>query len=172
MGELELIFPDENYQSEVELFKQVMIDNGSRMDGCGSLRVDDFTTWLSKSRDYKEGKNMPSFMKPYIQYICVRKADNKVVGMFQIRYKEISQVFGNIGYCVAFDERRKGYGKKMLALGIIKCKELGLDKVMVNCLVDNEASRKCILANNGVLLDKMYVEEKNYDIERYIINID
>ena len=67
---------------------------------------------------------------------------------------------------------RKGYGKKMLALGIIKCKELGLDKVMVNCLVDNEASRKCILANKGVLLDKMYVEEKNYDIERYIINID
>ncbi|MBR3890550.1 MAG: GNAT family N-acetyltransferase [Bacilli bacterium] len=170
--ELELIFPNEEYRKEVELFKKNMLDNNSRMDGCGSLRIDDFDTWLERCIDYKDGKNTPNNMPPYIQYICIRKNDNKVIGMLQIRHKEINPIFGNIGYCIAFDERGKGYSKMMLKLGLKECKKLNLDKVMINCLVTNEASRRCILANGGVLLDRMFVKERNYDIERYYIYLD
>ena len=46
--ELVLIFPNEEYRKEVELFKKNMLDNNSRMDGCGSLRIDDFDTWLER----------------------------------------------------------------------------------------------------------------------------
>ena len=170
--DLELLFPSAEYKKEVELFKKNMIDNNSRMDGCGSLRIDDFDSWLERCKDYKDGKNMPLNMPPYIQYICVRKIDKKVIGMIQIRHNECNPIFGNIGYCIAFDERGKGYSKIMLKLGLDKCKELKLDKVMVNCLVSNEASRRCILANGGVLLDRLFVKERNYDIERYYIYLD
>ena len=115
---------------------------------------------------------MPNNMPPYIQYICIRKNDNKVIGMLQIRHKEFNPIFGNIGYSIAFDERGKGYSKMMLKLGLEECKKLNLNKVMINCLVTNEASRRCILANGGVLLDRMFVKERNYDIERYYIYLD
>ena len=172
MEDFELIFPTEEYEKEVELYKKNMLDNNSRMDGCGSLRIDDFNDWLTRCKEYKDGKNLLPNMPPYIQYICVRKSDNKVIGMLQIRHKTINPIFGHIGYSIAFDERGKGYSKMMLNLGLIKCKELGLDKVMINCLVTNEASRRCILANGGVLFDRMFVKERNYDIERYYIYLD
>ena len=169
--EFELIFPSNEYKNQIEIFKQTMLDNDSRMDGCGSLRNDDVDTWINKSIDYKEGRNLPNNMPPYIQYILVRKNDKKIIGMFQIRHKNINPIFGNIGYSVSADERGKGYSKIMLRLGLEKCKELGLKSVMVNCLVSNEASRRCILANGGVILDKIYVEERNYYIERYTIDV-
>lgn len=169
--EFELIFPNEEYKEQVETFKKVMIENESRMDGCGSLRIDDFATWLERCKEYKEGKNIPDNRPAYIQYIYVRKTDNKIIGMLQIRHKGCNPIFGNIGYCIAYDERGKGYSKEMLKIGLKECINLGLEEVMINCLVSNEASRRCILANGGVLLDRMYLQERNYDIERYLIDL-
>ena len=46
-------------------------------------------------------------------------------------------------------EWRKGYATKMLALCLDKCRDFGIDKVLLTCEVDNCASRKTILANGG-----------------------
>ena len=86
MEELELILPTIEYKEQIEKYKQDMLDAGSGMDGCGSLRNDDFETWLQKCNDWKEGKNLPEGYVPSTQYICIRKSDNKVIGMFQIRH--------------------------------------------------------------------------------------
>jgi predicted acetyltransferase len=38
----------------------------------------------------------------------------------------------------------------MLAAGLEQCRGLGLDRVLVTCAIDNEPSRRVILANGGV----------------------
>jgi len=38
----------------------------------------------------------------------------------------------------------------MLAAGLVECRQLGLDRVLLTCSPDNEASRRVILANVGL----------------------
>lgn len=173
MEELELVLPTVEYKEQIEKYKQDMLDAGSSMDGCGTLRNDDFYVWLQKCNDWKDGKNLPEGFVASTQYICIRKTDNKVVGMLQIRH-ELSDFLlnygGHVGDSVAVDERNKGYGKKLLALGLKKCKELGIDKVLVTCKDTNIASRKCILANGGQYEDARRIEDQGINLERYWID--
>lgn len=175
MEELELIFPTKEYKTQVEKYKKDMLEACSSMDGCGSLRNFDFDTWLQQCNDWREGENLPNGFVPSTQYICVRKSDKKVIGMLQIRH-ELSDFLlnygGHIGDSVAVDERNKGYGKKVLALGLEKCKELKLKKVLITCKDTNIASRKCILANGGQYEDTRRIEEDNLNLERYWIDIE
>ena len=58
----------------------------------------------------------------------------------------------------------------MLALGLKKCKELGIDKVLVTCKDTNIASRKCILANGGQYEDSRTIKDQGLNLERYWID--
>lgn len=175
MEELKLIFPTTEYKNQLEKYKKDMIDAGSSMDGCGDLQQVDVDTWLKHCDDWRVGKNLPDGFVGSTQYICVRKSDNKIVGMLQIRH-EISTDYlfnygGHIGDSVAPDERNKGYGKKLLSLGLEKCKELGLNKVLITCEDTNVASRKCILFCGGKYEDTRTFKPLNVNLERYWINI-
>ena len=112
MEELKLILPTIEYKEQIEEYKRKMLEAGSSMDGCGPLRHDDFETWLKKCNDWRKGENLPDGFVQATQYICVRKKDNKIVGMLQIRHKlndHMLSFAGHIGDSVAVDERRKGY---------------------------------------------------------------
>lgn len=101
----------------------------------------------------------------------MRKTDNKLVGMIQIRHELTDFLLnygGHIGDSIAVGERNKGYGKKMLALGLEKCKKLGIEKVLILCKDTNIASRKCILANGGKYEDTR--TNKDINLERYWID--
>lgn len=171
---MKLILPTKKYLGKVEEYKKKLIEGGSSMDGCGSLKTDDATTWLKKCNDHRREKNLPEGYVPATQYICVRKCDDKILGMLQIRHYLTNFLLnygGHIGYCIAFDERNKGYGKKMLALGLKKCKLMGLKRVLITCKDTNAPSRKCILANGGVYEDSRYLESEGVTIERYWIDL-
>ena len=58
---------------------------------------------------------------------------------------------GNIGYGIRPTERRKGYNKINLYLGLIEAQKLGLDKVMLDCDVNNLGSARTMQALGGVL---------------------
>lgn len=176
MKELELIFPTIEYKEQIENYWQDMSEASSKANKHGTLETDyheDFETWLKRCNDSKEGKNLPRGRVPSTQYLCVRKLDNIVVGMIQIRHSLndfLLNCVGHIGYSIAVGERNKGYGKKMLALGLKKCKELGIDKVLVTCKDTNVASRKCIIANGGQYEDTRTIKEENINLERYWID--
>ena len=78
---------------------------------------------------------------------------------------------GHIGYSVAPGERRKGYASQMLKEALIKCRELGIDKVLITCTDNNEGSRKTILANGGIYESTVYEPEEKVSLERYWITI-
>lgn len=173
MEDLELILPTAEYKTQIERFKQDMLSAGSSMDGCGDLKNDGFETWLKKCDDWRREENLPEGYVPATQFICVRKSDDKVVGMIQIRHRlndRILNYFGHVGDSVAVDERNKGYGKKLLALGLKECKKLGISRVLVTCKDTNVAPRKCIVANGGRYEDTRTMEE-GINLERYWIDI-
>lgn len=88
-------------------------------------------------------------------YFLIRKNDNKLIGMINIRHHLTPKMLvhgGHIGYGVRPSERRKGYNKINLYLGLIKAlEEFNLDKVMLDCDVNNLGSDKTIQALGGVL---------------------
>ena len=88
-------------------------------------------------------------------YFLIRKNDNKLIGMINIRHYLTPKMLvhgGHIGYGIRPTERRKGYNKINLYLGLLKAlEEFNLDKVMLDCDVKNLGSDKTIQALGGVL---------------------
>lgn len=87
-------------------------------------------------------------------FLLIRTNDNKIIGTINIRWnltEKMKQFGGNIGYGIRPTERRKGYNKINLYLGLIEAQKLGLDKVMLDCDVKNLGSDKTILALGGIL---------------------
>lgn len=87
-------------------------------------------------------------------FLLIRENDNKIIGTINVRWnltEEMKQFGGNIGYGIRPTERRKGYNKINLYLGLIEAQRLGLDKVMLDCDVNNLGSAKTMQALGGVL---------------------
>ena len=70
----------------------------------------------------------------------------------------IGQRNGHIGYDVRPSARRQGHATAMLAAALPVAASLGLPRVLITCDHDNEASRRTIERNGGVLHDRL--EEK------------
>ena len=67
----------------------------------------------------------------YNTYIAIRKSDNKLVGMAQIKFNFNNRdltTTAHIIECVRPSERRKGYGRLVLQKGIEECRSLGIRK--------------------------------------------
>lgn len=91
---------------------------------------------------------------PARTFLLIRESDNKIVGTINIRWnlnEKMLQFGGHIGYGIRPTERRKGYNKINLYLGMIEAKKLGLNKVMLDCDVNNIASDKTLKSLGGTL---------------------
>ena len=87
-------------------------------------------------------------------FLLIRKNDNKIIGTINVRWnltEKVKQFGGNIGYGIRPTERRRGYNKINLYLGLIEAKKVGLDKVMLDCDVENLGSSKTMEALGGKL---------------------
>ena len=76
---------------------------------------------------------------------------------------------GHIGDGIRPSERNKGYGTKMIALALEKCKQMNITKVLMVCDKDNIASSKTIIKNGGILENEL--NDEGVIIQRYWINL-
>jgi len=75
------------------------------------------------------------------------------LGTLVIRHRltpELAEVGGHVGYHVVAPWRRQGHATRMLAAGLVECRALGINPVLLTCNAANEPSRRVILANGGV----------------------
>ena len=104
---------------------------------------------MSEETCVKAGTSVPSNM-----YLAVRKNDNRVIGIIDLRHHINHPILGtwggHCGYSVRPSERGKGYAREMLRLNIRNAKALGISKLLITCDVKNMASEKTILANGGI----------------------
>ena len=170
---MKLIKISEDYAEQIKNYRQEFLDAGDTMDGCGSLRVmDDPYEFIRKCRDYESPKTLPEGLVIATQFLFVRKDDNRLVGMLQVRHyfnDYLSKFGGHIGYSVRPSERRKGYAKAMLAAVLPFCREIGLDKVLITCYEDNIASAATILSCGGRFESLIYEPNEKINYKRYWI---
>ena len=108
-------------------------------------------------------------------FLLIRKDDNKIVGTINIRWnlsEKMLKFGGHIGYGIRPTERRKGYNKIQLYLVLLEAQKLNLDKVMLDCSVDNLGSDKTIKALGGILERCELDEADNTMTNVYWINVD
>ena len=175
MEELILIKPTAEYGVQIMEYRQEFLDSGDSMDGCGPLRrLDNPTEYLKVCADYENSKTVPVDKVQATQFFCIRKSDNKLVGMIQVRHhfnEYLEKYAGHIGYSVRPTERRKGYAKEMLKMALPFCKEIELDKVLISCSDSNIGSEKTILANGGVYESTVLEPNSNRFLKRFWITL-
>ena len=130
------------------------INGSGGLDKC--LNGMSYEDWLIRLDNMKDEEYARSINRcPGETFFLIRRDDNKIVGMLNIRHKltdAMLEFAGHIGYGIRPTERQKGYNKINLYLGLIKAKEeFNLDKVMLGCSADNIGSDKTIKALGGVL---------------------
>ena len=170
-----LIVPNITLTDEIRVYRQAFLDNGDSMDGTGGLRRhEEPADWIAENERCTSWDTVPEGWVPCTQFVYLRKEDEKIVGMIQVRHEfneYLKKYAGHIGYSVHPDERRKGYASQMLHAVLPYCREIGLDRVMVTCDAGNEASRRTIIKNGGVYESTVHEPDEDVDIERYWIKL-
>ena len=114
-------------------------------------------------------------------FLLISENDDRIIGAINVRWnlpESMKQFGGNIGYGIRPTERRKGYNKINLYLGLIEAQKLGLNLVMLDCDVNNLGSVKTMQALDGKLertevdpsdgiLTSVYWFDVNETIDKY-----
>ena len=176
MDRLKFVVPSKKWEEEAIDYINEHYEYNSLINGSGSLYrfLDDYDGWLEKLDS--DRKCIPSEERvPTETYFLVRESDDKIVGMINIRLalnKKLKEIGGHIGYGIRPTERRKGYNKINLYLGLLRCKEYGIDEVLLDCDKDNLGSAKTMKALGGRLVKEFY-DDKIYNciVQGYVIDV-
>lgn len=179
MEQIVLTEPDMKYADDIWEFRREVMDcDAENEDGfAGCLSLDTSMSageWIRicELRKHEEtcgevGTTVPSHM-----YLAVRRRDDRIVGIIDLRHHIDHPVLGtwggHCGYTVRPSERGRGYAKEMLRLNIINAKALGISRLLITCGVKNRASEQVILANGGVYEKTIEVDGRG--VKRYWIS--
>ena len=170
MEELILIRPTKEYANQIREYRQQFLECADSMDGCGQLRkFKNIQEYINFCKKLEKSPNGLDGFVPSTQLIFVRKSDNKLVGMLDIRHyltDYLEKFGGHIGYSILPSERKKGYAKEMLKMALPICKEFGLTKLLLTCNESNFISEKTILANGGVYESTVFSSSDNKAVKR------
>ena len=127
---------------------------------------DYYVSHLDSKEDPERGFVADTTWFCYDEEIC------KMIGAINIRHRlndYLLQYGGHLGDGIRPSLRRKGYATAMIGLGLKKCQELGIDRVLICCDKDNIGSARSIM-NNGGRLENEVSEEDGTVCQRYWID--
>lgn len=175
MERLRHVVPSMEYMKKGIDYIQEHINVGSHINGSGGLDkyLDNYQGWLEKLN--QDRMCIPNEQRvPAETYYLVNEQD-KIIGMINIRLclnERLMKCGGHIGYGIRPSERNKGYNKINLYLALLRCQQLGIQEVILDCDSINLASSRTMEALGGVRIDEYYSEQKQCLVWRYIINVD
>ena len=101
--------------------------------------------------------------------------DEILIGKIQVRHKSShgigipENMASHIYYEISPEYRSKGYGKKILPLGLEKAKEIGLEEIFITCMEDNLGSKKIIESNGAIFVENVMIPEEGKKMLKYKI---
>lgn len=172
--------PSMERKEEVLEYLKEFIEYNSDINGTGGLercsKGMSYEEWLKDNlANMKIEYDGKSDRVPATTYLMIRESDNKIVGMVNIRHclnRILSVIGGHIGGSIRPTERGKGYAKFQLYLSMLECKELGLDRVMLDCTKTNIKSEKAIQSIGGEFNREFYYQPKKEFIRNYWVDVD
>ena len=180
MNELELQLPTLHHKKAAENFKSEFLEKQEPVI-YGSALFDqmEYEQWLTHNTNNRQESTVSIGWVPATTFFAVRKRDQKMIGMIDIRHnlehEFLAQYGGHIGYSVRPSERKKGYATEILKMGIEYAKSLHIEKLMIACFSDNLPSIKTIVKCGGVLYEtKPYTDRQLINIpdsEEKLVNI-
>lgn len=151
--------PSLERKNEIIEYLDEFVKYGSDINGSGSLdKIYDGYTFEEaldrclKMEDEEYAKSVGRCQSR--TFLLIRENDNKIVGTINVRWnlnEAMLRFGGHIGYGIRPTERRKGYNKINLYFGMLEAKKVGLEKVMLDCDVNNLGSDKTLKALGGKL---------------------
>jgi len=173
---LVLEVPTAEHKKQAVAFILEMVARGQKPHGTGGLdHAETYEAWLKvwdKNCDRPYYGYESDERVPHITFFGIRKTDNKLVGMVDIRKhlsKHIDETFGgHIGYSILPSEQKKGYGMRLVKLAMKYCKEeLKLASIRAGCYEYNIASKRILerlgmkqIDINGGIIKSLYFELK------------
>ena len=151
--------PSINRKEEAILYIKESHKYNSIIHGVSGLdkEYENYDEWLINLEKRKTGydKHVPG-----VAFFLIRESDDKIIGMTSVRLELNDQLRvcgGHIGYSIRPSERRKGYNKINLYLGLKVCDEHGIDEALLDADLDNEGSWKTMEALGGKRI-KEYID--------------
>lgn len=151
--------PSLERKNEIIEYLDEFVKYGSDINGSGSLdkiyygyTFEEALDRCLKMEDEEYAKSVGRCQSR--TFLLIRENDNKIVGTINVRWnlnEAMLRFGGHIGYGIRPTERRKGYNKINLYLGMLEAKKVGSEKVMLDCDVNNLGSDKTLKALGGKL---------------------
>jgi predicted acetyltransferase len=156
MESLLLVTPTKDHERAALEYRQEHFDNGEMLLHGSSLFdiIESYNLWLDHLKANASPATVQEGWVVSSTFFGIRESDGRIVGMIDIRHTLndfLRNNGGHIGYGVRPSERFKGYATRMLELALEKCRQLGLERVMLACEKENTASRKTIMKCGGGL---------------------
>ena len=165
---MRLVFPNLDDKEKAIDYIREFHEYGSEINGSGGLdrflRESTYEVWLKKIRSDMDIANLPASKVPALTYFYVREADERIVGMINIRLALndfLRTEGGHIGYSIRPTERRKHYATKMLSAALKVCDVIGI----------NPASAGVIRNCGGILKSESYSEAFDEILQMYAIKL-
>ncbi len=146
-----------------------------------SVEGDSIVPWAIRKNDYHDFGAYLAGLEiekprdgkvPDTVCFCLDTERNRFVGAVNIRHylnDPLMRCGGHIGDGIRPSMRGRGLGTKMIALALAKCREMGIERVLMVCDANNPASAHTIQKNGGILENRTV--EKGEEIERYWIDL-
>ncbi|UWG96468.1 GNAT family N-acetyltransferase [Dehalobacter sp. DCM] len=147
-------------------FKEEFVRNNEPViNGSALFDQMEYQEWLDYNRNNRNPATVSPEWVPATTFFAVRKADDRIVGMVDIRHHLdhpfLAAYGGHIGYAVRPSERKKGYATHMLKMALEYAHALGITKIMLGCYADNTASVRTITKCGGIFTEsKLYPDGK------------
>ena len=167
---LKLIKLDEQYKPQLTDMMDEWTATGETIIPYAIRKCDyhDFPSYLASL----EVTQPADGLVPDSTYFCLDTERSIFVGAVNIRHYLSEGLLlsgGHIGDGIRPSERGKGLGTRMIALALDKCRELGIERVLMCCDSDNFASVRTIEKNGGVL--ENVVDDGGAPVKRYWITL-
>lgn len=174
-SEYELTRPSSEYLAQIKTYRDEFADCFDWLHGAQGLkRFEEPRDWLDYLALCENDATVPEGEHKYSQFIYVRTADKRIVGMIGVRHKPVGPIDtwgGHVGYSVSPSERMKGHATHMLHEVLPYCKSLGLNRVLLTAGDENVGSVKTIIANGGVLESHVMSPKHHVMVGRYWIEL-